>query len=161
MISQTAEYALRAVVVLGSRSGRPMTTQEVARVSRVPVDYLSKVLQGLGKAGLVEARRGLRGGYVLCRSLDELTVLDVVQAVDPLKRIHACPLRLSAHASQLCSLHHRLDEAMAMLERYFKQTTIASLLNDPGAPLPGPLCDLSDPLIAAPEAIGQGTNSTD
>ena len=53
MISQTAEYALCAVVVLGSQPGRPMTTQDVARVSRVPGDYLSKVLQALGRAGLV------------------------------------------------------------------------------------------------------------
>ena len=95
MISQTAEYALRAVVVLGSQSGRPMTTQDVARVSRVPGGYLSKVLQALGRAGLVEARRGLRGGYVLSRALDELTVYDVVQAVDPLRRIHTCPLQLT------------------------------------------------------------------
>ena len=93
MISQTAEYALRAVVVLGSQPDRPMTTQEIARVSRVPGGYLSKVLQSLGRAGLVEARRGLRGGYVLSKPLDQLTVYDVVNAVDPLKRIHHCPLR--------------------------------------------------------------------
>ena len=130
MISQTAEYALCAVVVLGSQPGRSMTTQDVARVSRVPVDYLSKVLQALGRAGLVEARRGLRGGYVLSRVLDELTIYDVVQAVDPLRRITECPLRLSA-LEATCALHQRLDEAVAMLESYFKQTTIASLLNDP------------------------------
>ncbi len=141
MISQTAEYALRAVVVLGSQHGRPMTTQEIATVSRVPSNYLSKVLQGLGKAGLVEARRGLRGGYVLSRTLDLLTMYDIVQAVDPVKRIKECPLRLSAHSSRLCVLHQRLDEAAALLESCFKQTTIASLLNDPGgAPIPGPLC---------------------
>lgn len=140
MISQTAEYALRATVVLGSQADRPMTTQEIARVSQVPSGYLSKVLQSLGRAGLVEARRGLRGGYVLSRPLDQLTVFDVVQAVDPLKRIHQCPLRLPAHAQQLCSLHQRLDNAVAMLETYFKETTIASLLNDRTATAPGPLC---------------------
>ena len=143
MISQTAEYALRAVVLLGSQSGRPVTTQEVARASQVPAGYLSKVLQSLGRSGLVESRRGLGGGYVLSRPLDQLTVYDVVQAVDPLKRILTCPLRLSAHAQQLCSLHQRLDEAVAMLETYFKQTTIAALLNDRTAPRPGPLCELS------------------
>jgi Rrf2 family protein len=125
MISQTAEYALRAVVVLGSQPGRPMTTQDVARISRVPGGYLSKVLQALGRAGLVEARRGLRGGYVLSRALDKLTVYDVVQAVDPLRRINSCPLQLSAHTERLCSLHQRLDDAVAMVESYFKQTTIA------------------------------------
>ena len=142
MISQTAEYALRAVVVLGSQAERPMTTQEIARVSRVPSGYLSKVLQSLGRAGLVEARRGLRGGYVLSRPLNKLTVFDVVNAVDPLKRIHECPLRLAAHAHRLCSLHQRLDDAVAMLETYFKKTTIESLLKDRTAPFPGPLCEM-------------------
>jgi Rrf2 family protein len=142
MISQTAEYALRAVVVLGSHHDQPLTTQEIARVSQVPSGYLSKVLQSLGRAGLVGARRGLRGGYVLTRPLEELTVYDVVNAVDPLKRIVHCPLRLSAHAQRLCSLHRRLDDATAMLETYFKQTTIASLLGDRAASQSGPLCDL-------------------
>ena len=141
MISQTAEYALRAAVVLGSQPDRPMTTQEVARVSRVPGGYLSKVLQAMGRAGLVEARRGLRGGYVLTRPLDELTVYDVIQAVDPLKRIHECPLRLQAHAQRLCSLHQKLDDAVALLESCFKQTTIGSLLKDQAAAEPGPLCE--------------------
>ena len=48
-----------------------------------PSGYLSKVLQSMGRAGLVEARRGLRGGYVLTQPLDQLTVYDVVNAVDP------------------------------------------------------------------------------
>jgi Rrf2 family protein len=142
MISQTAEYALRAAVVLAGQTGRPMTTQEIARVSFVPSGYLSKVLQAMGRAGLVEARRGLRGGYVLSRPLNELTVYDVVNAVDPLKRIVHCPLRLSAHAGRLCSLHQKLDDAVAMLESDFKQTTIAALLAERGAPSSGALCDL-------------------
>ncbi len=152
MISQTAEYALRAAVVLGSQPDRPMTTQDVARVSRVPGGYLSKVLQALGRAGLVEARRGLRGGYVLTRPLDELTVYDVIQAVDPLKRIHECPLRLQAHARRLCPLHQKLDDAVALLENTFKQTTIGSLLKEQAAEDSGPLCEsLSARPISEPE----------
>jgi len=135
MLSQTAEYALRAVVVLGSHRGGPMTTQEVARISRVPTGYLSKVLQSLGRARLVEARRGLRGGYTLARPLEELTVYDVVNAVEPLRRIEHCPLRLAAHSNRLCPLHKRLDAAAAMLEDYFKETTIGSLIEETQAPL--------------------------
>jgi Rrf2 family protein len=151
VISQTAEYALRAAVVLGSQPDRPLTTQQIAKVSRVPAGYLSKVLQALAKAGLLEARRGLRGGYVLSRPLDKVTVYDVVNAVDPLKRIHHCPLRLSAHAENLCSLHRRLDDAVAMLEAYFQETTLAALLNDRSSPTPGPLCDL--PRFAGPGGV--------
>ena len=82
----------------------------------------------------------------------ELTVYDVVQAVDPLKRINSCPLQLSAHTERLCSLHQRLDDAVAMVESYFKQTTIASLLNDQTATRTGPLCELPAFL-----GIAQGT----
>jgi Rrf2 family protein len=96
----------------------------------------------MGRAGLVEARRGLRGGYILSRPLDQLTVYDIVNAVDPLQRIEHCPLRLSAHAERLCSLHQRLDDAVAMLEQYFRATTIAMLLDDQASPVPGPLCEL-------------------
>jgi Rrf2 family protein len=145
MISQTAEYALRAMVVLGSQPARPMTTQEIARTSRVPSGYLSKVLQSLVRAGLLEARRGLRGGYALSRPLDKITVYDVVNAVDPLKRILHCPLGMSAHADQLCSLHRRLDDAVALTEANFRQTTISDLLDDRTSPRPGPLCNLPDP----------------
>jgi Rrf2 family protein len=137
MISRTAEYALRAVVVLGSSSGSPLATQQIAARTRVPAGYLSKVLQALGRAGLVEAQRGLRGGFVLARSLDELTILDVINAVDPQKRIDCCPLGLAAHGRRLCPLHRWLDQGMAQLEVLFGGTTIGQLLaeQDPSQPL--------------------------
>ena len=136
MISRTAEYALRAVVVLGSTPGSPRTTRQIAAQTRVPSGYLSKVLQALGRAGLVEAQRGLRGGFVLSRSLDELTILDVINAVDPLERINRCPLGLAAHGRRLCALHHRLDEGIAQIEALFGGTTIAQLLAEPNPSQP-------------------------
>ncbi len=139
MISQTAEYALRAVAFLGSQVGQPVTTQRIAVVTHVPAGYLSKVLQLLGKAGLVGAQRGLRGGYVLARPLDELTVLDVINAVDPLERIVRCPLGLAAHQGHLCPLHRRIDEGIALIESLFRQTTVAQLLSEQGADQ-NPLC---------------------
>ncbi len=59
--------------MLGSNLGRPQTTQKIAEQTQVPSGYLSKVLQALGRAGLVEAQRGLYGGFVLSRPLDEVT----------------------------------------------------------------------------------------
>jgi Rrf2 family nitric oxide-sensitive transcriptional repressor len=128
MISQTAEYALRAVVALGSAPDRPMTTKQISARTKVPAGYLSKVLQGLSRAGLVEAQRGLGGGFVLARSLDEITILDVINTVDPLKRIERCPLGLAAHGRRLCSLHARLDQGLAQLESLFGGSTIAQLI---------------------------------
>jgi Rrf2 family protein len=60
----------------------------------VPAGYLSKVLQSLGRAQLVNSQRGLHGGFTLARAPSELTVWEVIQAVDPLQRIRSCPLGL-------------------------------------------------------------------
>jgi Rrf2 family transcriptional regulator, nitric oxide-sensitive transcriptional repressor len=127
MISQTAEYALRAVVHLADKGDAPQTTHQIAEVTRVPVGYLPKVMQTLGRAGIVHARRGLHGGFTLAVPSGELTVLDVVQAVDPVQRIEHCPLGIPEHKS-LCTLHARLDETAALLEKALGASTIAELL---------------------------------
>ncbi|MCE9591295.1 MAG: Rrf2 family transcriptional regulator [Planctomycetes bacterium] len=139
MFSQTVEYALRAVVWLAYNHPESLTTQEIARSTQVPAGYLSKVLQGLARAGLVQAQRGLHGGFSLALSPDELSILDVVNAVDPLRRISRCPLGLATHAKRLCPLHKRLDDSMAMIEKTLSESKIAELLNVPAAATP--LCD--------------------
>lgn len=133
MISQTAEYALRAVVCLAENAGQGQTTEQIAKATHIPAPYLSKVLQQLGKARIVQSQRGLGGGFSLRQTSSNITVLDVVNAVDPIERITECPLGLDAHANRLCALHRRLDEANALVERAFEQTSIADLLADPKA----------------------------
>ena len=128
MISRTAEYALRAVVALGSNPEGPRTTQQIAQETRVPSGYLAKVLQALSRSGLVVSQRGQSGGFVLSRPLEQLTILDVINAVDPLKRIERCPLGLDGHGDHLCPLHQRLDQGIAQLEALFGAITIGQLL---------------------------------
>jgi Rrf2 family protein len=131
-----------------------VTTQRVAAATRVPVGYLSKVLQALGKVGLVEAQRGLRGGYVLARPVDELTVLDVINSVDPPQRLHSCPLGLENHAGGLCALHRRLDEGAAMLENLFQATTIEQLLVELSTG-GSPLCEVVEGVASIPGSNGE------
>lgn len=130
MISQTAEYALRAVVYLAEKPDVPQTTQQIADVTRVPPGYLAKVMQTLGRSGIVRAQRGLHGGFTLTAAPEELTVLDVVQAVDPVRRIEHCPLGIPEHKT-LCPLHARLDDTAAMVEKALGASTIADLLSAP------------------------------
>jgi Rrf2 family protein len=127
MLSQTTEYALRAVVHLAGAGGASRTTQEIAEATRVPTGYLSKVLQSLGRAGFLDAQRGIGGGYVLARPPEEITVYDIVQAVEPIPRIRACPLGIEEHGTHLCPLHRRLDDAMAAVESAFRASTLAEL----------------------------------
>src|SRR5690349_7244714 len=130
MFSQTMEYALRAAVYLASEPDAPQTVQQIAAVTRVPPGYLSKVMQALVRAGQVRSQRGLHGGFTLAVSPDELTVFDVIQAVDPIHRIRSCPLGIKGHIN-LCPLHRRLDHALGMVEEAFKASTIAELLAEP------------------------------
>jgi Rrf2 family transcriptional regulator, nitric oxide-sensitive transcriptional repressor len=144
MISQTAEYALRAIVYLADRHDAPQTTQQIAEITRVPAGYLAKVMQSLSRARLVNAQRGLHGGFTLAVPAEQLTVLDVVQAVDPLRRIEHCPLGLKGHQT-LCPLHRRLDSAIAMVEKALGDSTIAELLAEPKrGKAPKPLCSQAD-----------------
>jgi Rrf2 family protein len=136
MLSRTAEYALRAMVWLAADPETPQTTKQISAPTQVPTGYLSKVMQTLAEAGLVRSQRGLGGGFVLARPPERISVLDVVNAVDPITRIRVCPLNLAAHASQLCPLHKRLDEAMATIESAFGSCSIAALLPRNQAVLP-------------------------
>lgn len=131
MISQTAEYALRAAVCLAAAPERPQTTPQIARLSQVPAGYLAKVLGALARAGIVIAKRGQGGGFLLARSPRELNVLDIVQAVDPIARIDRCPLGLAEHRDALCPLHQRIDAAYGVIEAAFAATTLDLLLDHP------------------------------
>lgn len=128
MISQTAEYALRAMVYLADQT-EPKTNESISEATRVPTGYLAKVMQSLSRAKLVRAQRGLHGGFTLAFPASEITVLKVLNAVDPIRRFHECPLGL--HGINLCPLHRSLDDAAQAIERTFGDTTVADLINVP------------------------------
>ncbi len=127
MISQTAEYALRAVVFLAQSDQVPINRKEISAATQIPNPYLHKVLQELHQAGIVSVQRGPGGGYQLIIDPNDLTVFDVVAAVDPIQRIERCPLGLKGHMN-LCPLHRKLDDAAAQVETAFRETTIGSLI---------------------------------
>ena len=137
MLSQTAEYALRATVWLAANGQEgPVGHQRIAEETQVPASYLSKVLQGLAKSGIVTSRRGVGGGFTLAEDPAELSVLKVINAVDPIQRITGCPLGLKSHRHALCPMHARLDEAMQQVETAFGNSTIADIVNDKSRPIP-------------------------
>jgi Rrf2 family protein len=129
------------VVYLAAGGNESRTAQQIAAATGVKADYLAKVMQGLSRSGLVHSQRGLHGGFTLARPAGELTVFDVLQAVDPIRRIRGCPLGLKGHVN-LCPLHRRLDNAMGLVEEALKSSTIAELLTEPSQArgIPIPLC---------------------
>ena len=138
MISQAVEYSLRAMVMLTQSDDVPVTVQSIAEQGQIPAPYLSKLLQGLTRAGLVRSQRGVGGGYLLTRSPAEISLADIINAIEPLQRITKCPLGISGHIA-LCPLHRKLDQALATIEATFRNTSLQDLCKESGGSIP--LCN--------------------
>ena len=91
----------------------------------------------------MKATRGNHGGFVLTRPASELTPLDVINAIDPLRRICKCPLGLPEHQDRLCALHSHMDAAMATVEKALSAVTIEGLLAKADKPTPRCGCSRS------------------
>ncbi len=160
-LSQTVEYALRAVVWLAENAGHAQTTQQIAEGCRMPASYLAKVLQPLARSGIVTGQRGLGGGFVLSREPDSLSVLEVVNAVEPVQRVRSCPLGISAHGTDLCNLHQTHDNVMAGVEKAFSNQSIGDLLRAPNKSRP--LCPVKTGLAVgvkrAPVAVASADHA--
>ena len=129
MLSQTAEYALRALVLLAERTpGRPARVGELAGALDIPQNYLSKTLHTLARTGVLASARGKGGGFMLARASSEITLFDVV---DPFDRLGDQPVCLmgqgecsEAHA---CAAHATWKAVAQQVQDFFLQTTLADL----------------------------------
>jgi Rrf2 family protein len=101
-ITAKADYAVRAAVELAATSGeRPVKGEQVARNQGIPQNFLENILTELRRAGIVRTRRGAEGGYQLAQPADEITVADVLRAVEgPLAAVQGVrPDELAYHGT--------------------------------------------------------------
>lgn len=129
LFSEAVEYGLRAVVWLAHHPDQIYKARDIAEGTGAAPGYLIKVLQSLAKVGILSAQRGSSGGFRLERKPASLSVLEVINAVDPIERIHTCPLGLKSHGTALCPMHRRIDNAMASIVQGFGESMISSLLD--------------------------------
>jgi len=115
-------------------------TPRLAEQTLVPPNYLAKVLQLLAQAKLITGRRGVGGGYRLSRPAEEISLIDVVNAIDPVKRIKTCPLGLANHQNSLCALHRTVDAAAKQFIESFSATRLSDLVAESDGLIP--LCDV-------------------
>lgn len=146
MFTQTVEYALRAMVCLANSHSTPQTRSQLVEQTKVPSAYLAKVMRELSRGGLVNAQRGVNGGFTLATLAEEISLLEVVNAVDPFPRITTCPLNLRNHGTRLCGLHRYLDDAMANLENSLAEKSLADLVAEKTGSIP--LCEEQSPVAS-------------
>ena len=86
-----ADYAVRAVVELAA-AGELVTAEHIAQAQRIPVNFLENILRDLRRGGIVESRRGQQGGYTLARPAEDISIADVIRAVEgPLANVRGHP----------------------------------------------------------------------
>jgi Rrf2 family protein len=134
MISQTAEYALRAVIHLAEHGeGVPLHVAEVARALGAPRNYLSKTLHELVREGFLSSSRGPAGGFRLAVSPEKLTLARVVSVFDPPPARRRCLLGRSRCSDEHpCGAHERWKEVAEAMAEFFRTTTVADLLTSAG-----------------------------
>ena len=90
-LSKKAEYALIALKDLSASAAQsPSTARAIAGRYDIPVELMAKVLQRLSKMGVIASHKGIRGGYYLDRDATEISVADVIQAIDGPVLVTAC-----------------------------------------------------------------------
>lgn len=130
MLSQTAEYALRAVITIAEEpGGAPVGASRLAAALRIPQNYLSKTLHQLARAGVLDSTRGKLGGFQLARPADQIPLLEVVSPFDDLTGRRTCLMGRPVCSDQnSCAAHARWKEVAERTAQFFSETTVADLM---------------------------------
>lgn len=90
-ITRQADYAIRAVLYISKlKDNQRAATSQIAKEQRIPPSFLAKIISQLSIAGLLQTSRGARGGVTLARTPQEITLLDVVEAIDGPIALNEC-----------------------------------------------------------------------
>ncbi|NLE21527.1 MAG: Rrf2 family transcriptional regulator [Actinobacteria bacterium] len=127
-LSTQADYAVRAMYELARHEpGAVLHTRDIAAAQRIPGPRLAKVIHDLARADLVRTQRGHQGGVMLARPADEITVLDVYQAVEGPILLCRCRQRVEPCADDGCDTHDFWHGVEALLSGELETTTFAAL----------------------------------
>jgi Rrf2 family protein len=128
-ISAKADYAVRAVVELAAAdSDKPIKAERIATAQGIPLNFLENILGELRHAGIVRSHRGAEGGFRLARPPAEVTVADVIRAVEgPLASVRGGPPEEASYDGAASTLPRVWIAVRANLRRVVEQVTIADI----------------------------------
>ncbi len=133
IINQATDYGFRAVLYLaGQPRGTLVEAQVIAQNVVIPMRFLLKIMPSLIKAGIVKSQRGVGGGYTLAREAKDITLLDILEAIEGPIYLNRCLLDedlCSRHAAPGCKVHQALADIQDNLNSEFECYTIADLLD--------------------------------
>lgn len=129
MFSNKVRYALRALIDLGlCNTSERISIREIAARQGIPEHFLQKVLMDLKDAGLVSSRKGPSGGFHLSKRLEEISLFDVVEALESKFPGGGCPSDCECPSQGFCAVEGALTSAEHALELALKQVPICGLV---------------------------------
>ena len=135
VVSQTAEYSLRSVLLIARQPQEFVSASDLAAFLGLPVKYLGAVLNDLAHAGVLVSSRGRRGGFRLARPASELTLAEVVAPFHPLGKPRPCVLNARpCDSDRPCAAHELWCGLTASVREFFERTTIEDLLRGRASP---------------------------
>ena len=130
MFSKSCEYAIRAVIYLCSEEqmGRIVKVQQISIAIDAPAFYTSKILQQLSKMDFIGSMKGPNGGFYIDKKHKNITLIDIVNAIDGDKIFNGCGLGLKECSEKKpCPIHLRFKIIRAMIKKMLETTTIEQL----------------------------------
>ena len=129
VLSQTAEYALRAMAWLAIMpAGEPMRVKDLSIATGIPSHYLSKVMRRLVLAGLLSSQKGQGGGFLLSKGPDEIPFIDILTAVDAYSTDGGCAFGWGkCDEVHPCPLHGSWSRLKEQLRSWAEDTTLADV----------------------------------
>ncbi|HNK62477.1 MAG TPA: Rrf2 family transcriptional regulator [Anaerolineales bacterium] len=128
-ITRQADYAVRAVLHLARNGDQRTATSSIAEEQRIPPSFLAKIISQLSIAGLLHTSRGARGGVTLARTPQEITLLEVIEAIDGPIQLNECVGDTGACSfDENCPLRPVWCEAQEVLVNRLKGTNFADMI---------------------------------
>jgi Rrf2 family protein len=136
-ITRETDYAIRCVYYLSGKKGGVTMVDEISKEMKIPNSFLAKILQKLGKASLVKSKRGVKGGFELARPPQEISLLEVIEAVQGPVAMNVCAIdEALCEFSGTCSIHPVWMEIRKEVEKILRGKNFSNLRLNPKCNLP-------------------------
>lgn len=130
-LNMTTDYAIRSILYI-AESERTVTVEDVGGAMGIPLSYVRKMFYRLTKAGLIEAQRGRKGGYLMARPAREISLWDIANSTEQTMQINLCledQGKCSRRGNGRCVVRQFYTGLQGLLEEEMKRTTIQSLID--------------------------------
>ena len=129
-ITRQADYAVRAIMYLAQiGSEKKAATSQIAEEQDIPLSFLAKIIAQLSVAGLLQTMRGARGGVALARNPDDISLLEVVEAIDGPIQLNECVNGIHECQIENCPLRNVWRDAQEDLVGRLRKTTFGQFVN--------------------------------